>query len=222
LFSSFDVKPGKTVALVGHSGCGKSTIMGLLERWYDSTEGRVFYDSLGITEWNIKNLRSHMAIVGQEPILFNISIRENIAYGALSPPDELAIQEASKLANIHNFIVGLPDKYETLVGEMGGKLSGGQKQRIAIARALIRNPRLLLLDEATSALDSESEHVVQEALDAASKGRTTLVIAHRLSTIQNADLILVVDKGRIVEHGTHYELVRLNGIYCDLAKQQAL
>jgi ATP-binding cassette subfamily B (MDR/TAP) protein 1 len=220
----FIAQPGQTVALVGKSGCGKSTAIGLLLRWYDVTGGKAKHDNLAVTDWNLRSLRSFMAIVGQEPVLFNTTVRENIAYGALPGvvPDELAIQEAAKMANIHDFIMTQPDKYETVVGEKGGQMSGGQKQRIAIARALIRNPKLLLLDEATSALDSESEVVVQEALDAAAKGRTTLVIAHRLSTIQNADLILVVNEGQIVEKGTHFELVEKKGIYYELVNQQRL
>ncbi|KAJ3323513.1 Multidrug resistance protein 1 [Boothiomyces sp. JEL0866] len=219
---SLDAFKGKTVALVGQSGCGKSTVMGLLERWYDPSSGTITFDNTEIDKWNVKNLRSHMAIVGQEPVLFNVSIRDNIAYGAIGPVDELAIQEAAKLANIHEFIIGLPDKYDTLVGEKGGQISGGQKQRIAIARALIRDPRLLLLDEATSALDSESEKIVQEALDIAAKGRTTIVIAHRLSTIQNADIIIVVGGGTVIESGTHFELLELQGSYYQLVNQQKL
>ncbi|KAJ3256598.1 ATP-binding cassette, sub-B (MDR TAP), member 4 [Boothiomyces macroporosus] len=201
---SLDAFVGKTVALVGQSGCGKSTVMGLLERWYDPSSGTITFDNI------------------EEPVLFNVSIRDNIAYGATGSVDELAIQEAAKLANIHEFIIGLPDKYDTLVGEKGGQISGGQKQRIAIARALIRDPRLLLLDEATSALDSESEKVVQEALDNAAKGRTTIVIAHRLSTIQNADLILVVGGGAVIESGTHFELLEQKGSYYQLVNQQKL
>ncbi|KAJ3274327.1 Multidrug resistance protein 1 [Terramyces sp. JEL0728] len=219
---SLDAFKGKTIALVGQSGCGKSTVMGLLERWYDPSSGQINFDNTEVSKWNIANLRSHMGIVGQEPVLFNVSIRDNIAYGAVGPVDELAIQEAAKLANIHEFIQGLPDMYDTLVGEKGGQISGGQKQRIAIARALIRDPRLLLLDEATSALDSESEKVVQEALDNAAKGRTTIVIAHRLSTIQNADLILVVSAGAVIESGTHFELVEQKGSYYQLVNQQKL
>jgi ABC-type multidrug transport system fused ATPase/permease subunit len=215
-------QPGKTVALVGASGCGKSTVMGLMLRWYESNHGSVDYDSLGVQKWNLTSLRSFMSIVGQEPVLFNISIRDNIAYGAVSAPDELQIHEAAKAANIHDFVMSLPNGYDENVGERGGQMSGGQKQRLAIARALIRNPKLLLLDEATSALDSESEVVVQEALDAAAKGRTTLVIAHRLSTIQNADSILVVDQGKIAESGTHSELLNLNGRYAQLVSQQSL
>ncbi|KAI8898553.1 P-loop containing nucleoside triphosphate hydrolase protein [Globomyces pollinis-pini] len=219
---TLSAKPGMTVALVGRSGCGKSTVMALLQRWYDPENGLVAYEDLAINKWNLRNLRTHMAIVGQEPVLFNTTIRDNIAYGALSEPLDSTIEAAAKLANIHDFIMTLPDKYQSMVGEKGGKMSGGQKQRIAIARALIRNPRLLLLDEATSALDSESEIVVQEALDKAAKDRTTLVIAHRLSTIQNADLILVVDQGQVVESGTHEQLIKQGRIYYELSNQQRL
>jgi ATP-binding cassette subfamily B (MDR/TAP) protein 1 len=220
LSSKFDEY--KTIALVGHSGCGKSTVIALLERWYDSTKGSVLVDQIDVKDWNISNLRSHMALVGQEPILFNYSIRENIAYGALGQVDDEMIYHAAKMANIHNFVMELPQKYDTLVGERGNQLSGGQKQRIAIARALIRNPKLLLLDEATSALDSESEKVVQIALDEASKNRTTIVIAHRLSTIQNADLILVIKNGVVSESGTHEQLYAQKGLYYELAAQQTL
>lgn len=219
---SIDALPGKTVALVGQSGCGKSTVIALLERWYDVSKGSACVDDIDVRKWNLNNLRSHMSLVGQEPVLFNISIRDNIAYGAIGKIDEEMIYNAAKLANIHGFVTELPQGYDTLVGEKGGQLSGGQKQRIAIARALVRNPKLLLLDEATSALDSESEKLVQDALDAASKGRTTIVIAHRLSTIQNADLIYVVNGGQIVESGTHRELVEKKGEYYSFVSQQAL
>ncbi|KAJ3317345.1 ATP-binding cassette, sub-B (MDR TAP), member 4 [Boothiomyces sp. JEL0866] len=219
---SLEAFHGKTIALVGQSGCGKSTVLGLLERWYDVTQGSLTLDQTEIKDWNITNLRAQMSLVGQEPVLFNQSIRENIAYGVNRNVDELAIMEAAKLANIHDFIISLPDKYDTNVGEKGGQISGGQKQRIAIARALIRNPGLLLLDEATSALDSESERAVQSALENASKGRTTIVIAHRLSTIQHADRIFVVQEGTVVESGTHFELVDQKGIYYQLVNQQKL
>lgn len=217
-----EILPGKTVALVGESGCGKSTIMGIFQRWYDIAGGSATLDELKLADWNLDNMRSHMALVGQEPVLFNFSIGENIAYGLPFEATQLQIESAAKLANIHNFITSLPDGYDTLVGEKGGQLSGGQKQRVAIARALIRNPRLLLLDEATSALDSESEQAVQAALDEAAKGRTTLVIAHRLSTIQTADTILVFKDGVVSEHGTHAELVAKKGIYYQLCQQQSL
>ncbi|XP_057672648.1 multidrug resistance protein 2-like isoform X1 [Diorhabda carinulata] len=205
---------GKTVALVGESGCGKSTIIQLIERFYDPTSGNVQLDDFDIKSFTLSSLRSHLGIVSQEPNLFNKTIGENIAYGDNSrvvPMDEII--HAAKCANIHNFVSSLPKGYDTKLGEKAVQLSGGQKQRIAIARALVRNPKILLLDEATSALDTESEKIVQEALDGAKKGRTCITIAHRLTTIQDADLICVVDNGAIVESGTHKELLNINGIY---------
>ncbi|KAF8920054.1 Multidrug resistance protein 1, partial [Haplosporangium bisporale] len=172
----------------------------------------------------LNNLREHMALVGQEPVLFDVSIGENIRYGIPDGQtvDQVQVVAAARASNIHDFVMGLPNGYDTRVGDKGSQLSGGQKQRIAIARTLIRNPKMLLLDEATSALDSESEKLVQEALDKAREGRTTIVIAHRLSTIQDADLILVVKDGSIVESGRHYELVALGGMYAELCKKQNL
>ncbi|KAF9899271.1 Multidrug resistance protein 1 [Linnemannia zychae] len=217
------VKPSQTVALVGPSGCGKSTIIALLERWYDVDGGQVLVDNYNIKDLQLHNIREHMALVGQEPVLFDMSIKDNILYGLPDSEGTIEqVEEAAKLSNIHNFVMSLPDGYNTSVGDKGSQLSGGQKQRIAIARALIRNPKVLLLDEATSALDSESEKLVQEALDKARYGRTTIVIAHRLSTIQDADLILVVKDGAIVESGRHYELVGLGGVYADLCQKQNL
>lgn len=217
------VRAGQTVALVGHSGCGKSTCIQLLERFYDPDSGQVQLDGKDINPINISSLRSQMGIVSQEPILFNLTIGQNIAYGDNSrviPMDEII--EAARKANIHTFIQSLPNGYETMVGERGTQLSGGQKQRVAIARALIRNPKILLLDEATSALDSESEHVVQMALDAAREGRTCITIAHRLSTIQNADNIIVINQGTIKEQGTHEELIQLGGLYFELCSVQGI
>ncbi|KAG0292687.1 Multidrug resistance protein 1 [Linnemannia gamsii] len=220
------VKPSQTVALVGPSGCGKSTVIALLERWYDVDGGQLAVDKYNIRDLQLHNIREHMALVGQEPVLFDMSIKDNILYGL--PDSHLGsgtmeqVEEAAKLSNIHSFIMSLPDGYNTPVGDKGSQLSGGQKQRIAIARALIRNPKVLLLDEATSALDSESEKLVQEALDRARYGRTTIVIAHRLSTVQDADLILVVKDGHVVESGRHYELIGLGGVYADLCQQQNL
>ncbi|KAJ3146682.1 ATP-binding cassette, sub-B (MDR TAP), member 4 [Geranomyces michiganensis] len=215
--------PGETIALVGHSGCGKSTVLGLSERWYDVTKGHMKMDGHDVREWNLQYLREQMALVGQEPVLFDVSIRENIKYGALKgDATQDQVEAAARAANIHDFIMSLPDGYETSVGEKGGQMSGGQKQRVAIARALIREPKLLLLDEATSALDSESEKVVQEALDKAAHGRTTIVIAHRLSTIQNADRIYVVKAGQVAETGRHDELVDKGGLYAELVSQQML
>ncbi|CAG8574146.1 4069_t:CDS:1 [Paraglomus brasilianum] len=218
---NIDILAGKTIALVGPSGSGKSSTVSLLLRFYDVLSGRVSVEGVNVKDMNLQYLRSNMALVGQEPVLFDLTIGENIAYGKEGCSQE-EIEQAAKAANIHNFIMSLPLKYDTRVGEKGTQLSGGQKQRIAIARALIRHPKILLLDEATSALDSESEKVVQDALDNASTGRTTITIAHRLSTIQNADLILVLKKGRVVEQGTHLQLINMKGLYNDLVTKQAL
>nr|XP_045016868.1 phosphatidylcholine translocator ABCB4 isoform X3 [Jaculus jaculus] len=219
---SLEVKKGQTLALVGSSGCGKSTVVQLLERFYDPLGGRVLIDGQEAKQLNVQWLRAQLGIVSQEPILFDCSISENIAYGDNSrvvSHDEIV--RAAKAANIHSFIETLPHKYETRVGDKGTQLSGGQKQRIAIARALIRKPQILLLDEATSALDTESEKVVQEALDKAREGRTCIVIAHRLSTIQNADLIVVIQNGKVKEHGTHQQLLAQKGIYFSMVSVQA-
>ncbi|CAF1420960.1 unnamed protein product [Rotaria sordida] len=218
---SFDVKRGQTIALVGSSGSGKSTCVQLLQRFYDSDSGSVSVDGHQVTEYNLKWLRQHIGVVSQEPILFQATIRENILFGRDTATD-VEVQQAAKMANAHDFIMTLPDKYETRVGERGATLSGGQKQRIAIARALIRDPQILLLDEATSALDNESEKIVQEALDRAAEGRTTLVIAHRLSTIRNADKIIVIHKGNVVEEGDHESLMNTRGTYFTLVEQQNL
>uniref|UniRef100_A0A673T6P4 ATP binding cassette subfamily B member 4 n=1 Tax=Suricata suricatta TaxID=37032 RepID=A0A673T6P4_SURSU len=219
---SLEVKKGQTLALVGSSGCGKSTVVQLLERFYDPLAGTVLLDGQEAKRLNIQWLRAHVGIVSQEPVLFDCSIAENIAYGdngRVVSRDEIV--NAAKAANIHPFIETLPHKYETRVGDKGTQLSGGQKQRIAIARALIRQPQILLLDEATSALDTESEKVVQEALDKAREGRTCIVIAHRLSTIQNADLIVVFQNGKVKEHGTHQQLLAQKGIYFSMVSVQA-
>ncbi|KAJ2805356.1 hypothetical protein H4R20_002121, partial [Coemansia guatemalensis] len=218
---SMAVAPGQTVALVGPSGSGKSTVLALVQRLYDALAGVVSVDSTPVTEWNVASLRSNLALVGQEPVLFDYSIAENISY-ARPDATQLEIETVARQANIHQFVTELPDGYATRIGQTGGRLSGGQKQRIAIARALIRNPRILLLDEATSALDSQSEATVQQALDIAANGRTTITVAHRLSTIQNADLILVFRHGRIVEQGTHDQLLALKGLYSLLVTQQSL
>ncbi|KAG0368368.1 Multidrug resistance protein 1 [Mortierella sp. AD032] len=226
IFNGVDVvvKPGQTIALVGPSGCGKSTIIALLERWYDVLDGKATIDKYDVRDLQLNNIREHMALVGQEPVLFDISIGENIRYGVPDghPVDQEMVVAAARASNIHDFVSSLPQGYDTRVGDKGSQLSGGQKQRIAIARALIRNPKILLLDEATSALDSESEKLVQEALDRARAGRTTIVIAHRLRTIQDADLILVVKDGAIVESGRHYELLAQKGLYSELCKKQNL
>ncbi|KAH7170464.1 P-loop containing nucleoside triphosphate hydrolase protein [Dactylonectria macrodidyma] len=217
------VRPGQYVALVGASGCGKSTTIALLERFYDPLSGGVYIDGHEISRLNVNDYRSHIALVSQEPTLYQGSIKDNILLGTtLDNVPDSAIEFACREANIYDFIVSLPDGFNTVVGSKGALLSGGQKQRIAIARALIRDPKILLLDEATSALDSESEHVVQVALDKAAKGRTTIAVAHRLSTIQKADVIYVFDQGRIVEQGTHSELMKRNGRYAELVNLQTL
>ncbi|XP_074538680.1 ATP-dependent translocase ABCB1 [Halichoeres trimaculatus] len=215
------VKKGETLALVGSSGCGKSTTIQLLERFYDPREGRVVMDDKNIRHLNIHWVRSQIGLVSQEPVLFDCTLAENIAYGDNSrTPSMEEIEAAAKAANIHNFIQQLPQKYNTQAGDKGTQLSGGQKQRIAIARAILRNPKVLLLDEATSALDTESEKVVQEALDDARKGRTCIVVAHRLSTIQNADRIAVFQGGVVVEQGTHQQLLAKKGVYHMLVTTQ--
>ncbi|RZC92416.1 hypothetical protein C5167_004250 [Papaver somniferum] len=203
------VRAGNTVGLVGGSGSGKSTVIALLERFYDPSKGEIYLDGNKIRRLQLKSLRSQIGLVNQEPVLFATSIKENILFGKEGASMELAI-EAAKSANAHDFIIKLPDGYETHVGQFGVQLSGGQKQRIAIARALVRDPRILLFDEATSALDAESERVVQDALDQASQGRTTITIAHRLSTIRKSNLIAVVQSGKVVELGSHDELIKMN------------
>ncbi|WBW74079.1 leptomycin transmembrane transporter Pmd1 [Schizosaccharomyces osmophilus] len=216
------VTPGQFVAFVGASGCGKSTTIGLIERFYDCESGAVEVGGIDIRDYNINDYRKQIALVSQEPTLYQGTIRENIVLGASRDVTDENIYECCKMANIHDFIMGLPNGYETLSGQKGSSLSGGQKQRIAIARALIRNPKILLLDEATSALDSHSEKVVQEALNKASEGRTTVAIAHRLSSIQHADCIFVFDGGVIAEAGTHNELVNKRGRYYELVVEQGL
>jgi ATP-binding cassette subfamily B (MDR/TAP) protein 1 len=217
---------GKSIALVGPSGGGKSTVVGMLQRWYDPVSGFVCLDDNNVKNYTLGNLRSHMALVGQEPVLFDLTIVENICFGAddYKSVTQEDVEAAAKAANIHMFISSLPDGYNTRIGDKGSQLSGGQKQRIAIARALIRKPKVLLLDEATSALDSASEKLVQTAInDIIEEGvSTTITIAHRLSTIQNADLICVVKHGRVIEQGTHWELLKLNGTYSELVYQQSL
>ncbi|PRT55127.1 Leptomycin B resistance protein pmd1 [Wickerhamiella sorbophila] len=222
---NLSVKQGQYIALVGPSGCGKSTTIGLTERFYDVMDGQVLFDGHDVRELNLAVYRGHIAMVQQEPMLYSGTIKENILMGWPGNPEDVTdemIEEVARKANIHDFIMSLPDGYETDAGSRGALLSGGQKQRVAIARALIRNPKVLLLDEATSALDSESEKVVQAALDEAAKGRTTIAVAHRLSTIQKADIIYVFENGRITESGTHYELLDLNGRYAELVRLQSL
>lgn len=209
---SFEAKPGELVAFVGPTGAGKTTMINLLHRFYDPIEGRLTIDGNDLRDVTLESWYRQIALVPQETILFGGTILDNIRYGKRDA-DEAAVSEASKAAHAHDFILGLPDGYQTLVGEKGVNLSGGQRQRIAIARAIIKNPRILLLDEATSSLDTESERLVQEALHRLMEGRTTFVVAHRLSTIQRADRILVLDKGKLVEEGTHSELLARKGLY---------
>jgi len=214
------IEAGQTVAFCGPSGGGKSTCISMIERFYDPVEGHVSLDGRNLKDLNIQWLRSQIGLVGQEPTLFIGTISENIAYGLDTKPSHEEIEAAAKMANAHDFITQFPDGYETQVGMKGEQLSGGQKQRIAIARAILKNPNILLLDEATSALDSESEKIVQEALDkvVALKRRTTIIIAHRLSTIRKADKICVVSGGKIAEQGTHTELLALGGVYKKLVE----
>ena len=217
---SFSIPKGKSVALVGQSGSGKSTIANLLPRFYDLKEGEITIDGNNIKDISIKNLRSLMGVVTQDAILFNDTIANNISFGMENSSQE-KIMEAAKIANAHDFILQLPNGYDTNIGDGGGKLSGGQKQRISIARAVLKNPDILVLDEATSALDTESEKLVQNALNNLMKNRTSLIIAHRLSTIQHADEIIVMQDGKIMERGTHEDLINQNGIYTKLTKMQS-
>lgn len=217
---SFKAAKGERIAIVGPSGAGKSTIIQLLQRFYSPDEGSVLFDGKNALEYDLTGLRSNIAIVPQDVLLFGGSIKENIAYGKPGATDE-EIVEAAKKANAHNFIIGFPEQYDTLVGDRGIQLSGGQRQRIAIARAVLKNPAILLLDEATSSLDSESERLVQDALEKLMQGRTSVIIAHRLSTIRDADKILVVERGKIIESGTHDELIKnAEGLYHSLSKLQ--
>lgn len=209
----------QTVALVGESGSGKSTVIALLERFYDPDSGKILFDNVDLQTLKVSWLRQQIGLVAQEPVLFNDTIRTNIAYGRQGEASEEEIVAAAEAANAHEFISALPDGYNTIVGERGIQLSGGQKQRVAIARAIIKNPKVMLLDEATSALDVESERVVQEALDNVVVGRTTVVVAHRLSTIRGADIIAVLKNGTVVEKGRHGELMRIKeGIYASLVQ----
>lgn len=215
---------GQTIGIVGASGCGKTTIITLLERFYDINSGQILIHGQPLSSLDVKSYRATAGLVSQDTMLYQGSIRENILLGM---PDDGAVSEetlveACRSANIHTFIASLPEGYDTDAGSRGLALSGGQRQRIAIARALVRNPTILLLDEATSALDSQSEKVVQRALETAAKGRTTVAVAHRLSTVRGADCIFVLDNGRVVESGTHGDLVKRRGRYWEMVLAQSL
>ena len=211
--------PGEMIALVGPTGAGKSTVVNLLPAFYETTAGRITIDGVDISKVPLDELRRHIAVVNQEPFLFNGSVRENILYGRLDATEDEMI-EAAKAANCHHFIEQLPDGYDTHVGERGVKLSVGEKQRVSIARAILKNAPILILDEATASVDTATERLIQEALEHLMKGRTSFVIAHRLSTIRNASQILVIRKGQIVERGTHEALTSIDGMYARLCRIQ--
>jgi ATP-binding cassette subfamily B protein len=216
---SFTIEPGQLAALVGPSGAGKTTMTYLIPRLYDPTAGRILIDGYDLRDLTLDSLAQQIGMVTQETYLFHDTIRTNLLYARMDATDA-ELEAACRAANIHDFIASLPDGYDTIVGERGYRLSGGEKQRIAIARVILKDPRILVLDEATSHLDSQSEALIQEALKTVQKGRTSLVIAHRLSTILAADLILVIDRGQVVERGTHHQLMVQDGLYARLYETQ--
>ena len=216
---SFTINAGERVALVGPSGAGKTTITYLLPRFYDPTEGRIVLDGHDLRDLTQQSLRAQIGVVTQDTFLFHTSVRENLRYARPDATDE-EMFAAARSANIHDFLAELPDGYQTIVGERGFRLSGGEKQRLAMARALLKNPRILILDEATSHLDATSEHLIQQALQVLLQGRTSVIIAHRLSTILNADKIVVLDHGRVMEVGSHLDLVDNGGLYSVLFERQ--
>ena len=218
---TLEVPKGKTVALVGQSGSGKSTVANLITRFYDVNEGAILIDGVEVKDMQTASLRKLIGVVSQDSILFNDTIKNNLLIGKPDATNEELIT-AAKIANAYEFINDLPEGFDTNIGDAGSKLSGGQKQRLSIARAVLKNPPIMVLDEATSALDTESERLVQNALENMMKHRTSIVIAHRLSTIQNADLIVVMQKGRIIEQGTHSELIQKNGMYKRLVEMQTI
>jgi ATP-binding cassette subfamily B protein len=217
--TTFEALPGQMIALLGATGSGKTTITNLIPRFYDATEGRITIDGTDIRTVTLESLRSQIGIVLQETTLFAATVRENIAFGR-PDADMEEVVEAARAAQAHDFVLELPEGYETRVGERGSTLSGGQKQRVAIARALLKNPRILILDDATSSVDTETEHQIQMALERLMRGRTSFVIAQRLSTLRKADLILVLEGGRITARGTHEELLRTSGLYADIYNRQ--
>ncbi|MGH7616050.1 MAG: ABC transporter ATP-binding protein, partial [Gemmatimonadaceae bacterium] len=217
---SVDVRGGSVVALVGRSGAGKTTVTDLVARFHDPSKGRILVNGSDVRDLKLTTYRDLLAIVQQDTFLFDGSVRDNIAYGRHDATDD-EVEDAARRANAHEFIERLPEGYDTFIGERGVKLSGGQCQRLAIARAVLAQPQILILDEATSNLDTESEQLIQASMAALLAGRTTFVIAHRLSTVRRADLILLMEDGRIVERGTHEELMGTRGIYCDMVLRQA-
>jgi len=218
---SFSARAGEVIAIVGPSGTGKSTLVDLIPRFYDPQQGRILIDGIDIRKVSLQSLRNKIGIVTQETVLFNDTVRANISYGHTEAPLQ-KVEQAAEVANAHDFIMNLPEGYNTFIGDRGVKLSGGERQRLAIARALLKNPPILILDEATSQLDTESERIVQEALDKLMQGRTVFTVAHRLSTVRNADRIIVLDKGRITQVGTHQELISAEGLYQRLYNMQSM